>query len=47
MKIIKVEFFYDRGELLSALMKGAKLDSSASEELLMSCPVLTNAGQKT
>uniref|UniRef100_A0A7C9DUZ0 Pathogen-related protein n=1 Tax=Opuntia streptacantha TaxID=393608 RepID=A0A7C9DUZ0_OPUST len=47
MKIIKVEFFYDRGELLSALMKGAKLDSSASEELLMSCPVLRNAGQKT
>lgn len=40
MKIVKVEFFYDRSELLSALMKGAKLEGSASPDMLGKCPVL-------
>ncbi|XP_073118631.1 pathogen-related protein-like [Henckelia pumila] len=30
-KVVKVEFFCDRGELLSPLMKGKKSDGSASE----------------
>ncbi|KAL8515199.1 hypothetical protein ACS0TY_014059 [Phlomoides rotata] len=39
-KVVKVEFFYDRGELLGALVKGptnAHISSS-------SCPVLKNTG---
>lgn len=46
MKIVKVEFFYDRGELLSALMKGAKMDSpSSSDDMIASCPVLRGIGE--
>ncbi|KAK0575771.1 hypothetical protein LWI29_006706 [Acer saccharum] len=46
MKIVKVEFFYDRGELLGGLLKGAKIDSSSSsiEEATSRCPVLRNTG---
>ncbi|XVE60177.1 hypothetical protein DITRI_Ditri05aG0107100 [Diplodiscus trichospermus] len=43
MKIGKVEFFYDRGELLGGLLKGATMDSSALEAA-SSCPVLRNTG---
>ncbi|KAB1220942.1 Pathogen-related protein [Morella rubra] len=43
MKVIKVEFFYDPGELLGGLLKGASLDGSA-EELGTGCPVLRNTG---
>lgn len=43
MKIVKVEFFYDRGELLGALMKGGVLDGLA-EEAASSCPFLRNTG---
>lgn len=32
-KIVKVEFFYDPGELIGGLLKGAKLDTSAEGEL--------------
>ncbi|XAR62446.1 hypothetical protein NMG60_11017200 [Bertholletia excelsa] len=39
-KIVKVEFFYDRGELLGALMEG----SACADELPSSCPFLKNTG---
>ncbi|XP_010244012.1 PREDICTED: pathogen-related protein-like [Nelumbo nucifera] len=43
MRIVKVEFFYDRGELLGGLMKG---ESSANsiEQGPSSCPFLRNTG---
>lgn len=43
MRIEKVEFFYDRGELLGGLLKGAKVDSTI-EDAISSCPVLRNTG---
>ncbi|KAJ4700908.1 Pathogen-related protein [Melia azedarach] len=43
MKIVKVELFYDRGELLGGLLKGANIDSSA-EMGASACPVLGNTG---
>ncbi|XP_058089728.1 pathogen-related protein-like [Magnolia sinica] len=39
MKVVKVEFFYDRGELLGALLKGANSESSGT----LSCPFLNTA----
>ncbi|KAH7525167.1 hypothetical protein FEM48_Zijuj06G0196200 [Ziziphus jujuba var. spinosa] len=42
-KIVKVEFFYDPGELIGGLLKGAKLETSA-EGVGSSCPVLRNTG---
>lgn len=45
MKIVKVEFFYDRGELLAGLLKGAKIDGLAKEATAtLSCPVLSHIG---
>lgn len=41
-KIVKVEFFYDRGELLGGLTKGAS-DNSTTENS-SSCPFLKNTG---
>lgn len=41
MKIVKVEFFYDRGELLAGLMKGVSSGESTSG-LSSSCPFLNN-----
>ncbi|KAL9446485.1 hypothetical protein AB3S75_014200 [Citrus x aurantiifolia] len=44
-KIVKVGFFYDRGEMLGGLLKGTKIDCSASaEEASSNCPVLRNTG---
>lgn len=43
-KIVKVEFFYDRGELLGGLLKGASLADSPSEAAASSCPFLKNTG---
>ncbi|KAK9269950.1 hypothetical protein L1049_025523 [Liquidambar formosana] len=43
MKVIKVEFFYDPGELLGGLLKGASTDIS-SEEASSSCPFLRSTG---
>ncbi|KAH7510877.1 hypothetical protein FEM48_ZijujUnG0075600 [Ziziphus jujuba var. spinosa] len=43
MKIVKVEFFYDRGELLGGLMKGKVLDSFP-EAAASNCPFLRNTG---
>lgn len=43
MKIVKVEFFLDRGELLGGLMKGASLDGSITDAA-SSCPVLRGTG---
>ncbi|GMY29401.1 pathogen-related protein-like [Fagus crenata] len=43
MRVVKVEFFYDPGQLLGGLLKGASLDGSAEEQGL-SCPVLRNTG---
>ncbi|MBA0702543.1 hypothetical protein Goari_020505 [Gossypium aridum] len=43
MKIGRVEFFYERGELLGGLLKGAAIDSSAMEAA-SSCPILRNTG---
>ena len=46
-KVVSVEFFYDPGELIGGLLKGAKLDTS--DEALKagsSCPILRNTGQK-
>ncbi|GFP97822.1 pathogen-related protein [Phtheirospermum japonicum] len=40
-KVVKVEFFYDRGELLAALIKGASVDDDVSGS---SCPFLRNTG---
>nr|QOJ53932.1 pathogenesis-related protein [Panax notoginseng] len=42
-KIVKVEFFYDRGELLGGLMKGGTTDNSTSE-MSTGCPVLKSTG---
>ncbi|XWS23591.1 hypothetical protein CRYUN_Cryun28dG0028200 [Craigia yunnanensis] len=42
MKILKVEFFFDRGELIGGLMKGAKLGSGTDEHVALSCPFLRN-----
>lgn len=42
-KIIKIEFFYDRGELLGGLLRGASLDSS-TEAAVSTCPILRNTG---
>ncbi|XP_073119966.1 pathogen-related protein-like [Henckelia pumila] len=40
-KVVKIEFFFDRGELLSALIKGKKSDESASEAPSVSgCPFM-------
>ncbi|KAA3457741.1 Pathogen-related [Gossypium australe] len=43
MKILKVEFFFDRGELLGGLMKGDKL-ASRTDQATLSCPFLRNTG---
>ncbi|OMO77329.1 hypothetical protein COLO4_25227 [Corchorus olitorius] len=43
MKIVRVDFFYERGELLGGLLRGPKLDSSALDAA-SSCPVLRNTG---
>ncbi|KAJ6735926.1 PATHOGEN-RELATED PROTEIN-LIKE [Salix viminalis] len=43
MKVVKVEFFMDRGELLGGLMKGASLDGSAAEAA-SACPFLSGTG---
>ncbi|MFQ6649900.1 hypothetical protein Gotur_022269 [Gossypium turneri] len=43
MKILKVEFFFDRGELLGGLMKGEKL-ASGTDQAALSCPFLRNTG---
>ncbi|PSS31731.1 Pathogen-related protein [Actinidia chinensis var. chinensis] len=44
-KIVKVEFFYDRGELLGGLLKGASSDVSKTEmPSTSSCPFLKNTG---
>ncbi|KAB2040440.1 hypothetical protein ES319_D02G083400v1 [Gossypium barbadense] len=43
MKIGRVELFYERGELLGGLLKGAAIDSSAMEAA-SSCPILRNTG---
>lgn len=37
-KIVRVEFFYDRGELLGGLMKGVKPENILPEEAASSCP---------
>ncbi|XP_034228460.1 pathogen-related protein-like isoform X1 [Prunus dulcis] len=42
-KIVKVEFFYDPGQLLGGLLKGEKLGTS-SQETASSCPVLRSTG---
>ncbi|KAF8026494.1 hypothetical protein BT93_F3085 [Corymbia citriodora subsp. variegata] len=43
-KIVKVEFFYDRGELLGGLMRGATLQNSGEEASATSCPFMRNTG---
>ncbi|PON99669.1 NTF2-like domain containing protein [Trema orientale] len=43
-KIVKVEFFYDRGELLGGLINGSSLDSTTSEDGASSCPILNKTG---
>ncbi|KAL5560405.1 hypothetical protein UlMin_036616 [Ulmus minor] len=40
MRVMKVEFFFDRGELLGKLVKGEKLETEA----VSSCPILKNTG---
>lgn len=44
MKVEKVEFFLDRGELLGSLMKGAYLGGASEEEESLGCPFLKNTG---
>uniref|UniRef100_A0A5B7APL0 Putative pathogen-related protein isoform X1 n=1 Tax=Davidia involucrata TaxID=16924 RepID=A0A5B7APL0_DAVIN len=43
-KIVKAEFFYDRGELLGGLVKGAAAGSDDSITGTSSCPFLRNTG---
>ncbi|XP_031115303.1 pathogen-related protein-like [Ipomoea triloba] len=43
-KVVKVEFFYDRGELLGNLVKGASNDGSTIEAASSSCPFLIKTG---
>uniref|UniRef100_A0A5B7APT8 Pathogen-related protein-like n=1 Tax=Davidia involucrata TaxID=16924 RepID=A0A5B7APT8_DAVIN len=43
-KIVKVEFFYDRGELLGGLMKGVASSDHSTTEMSSSCPFLKNTG---
>ncbi|KAL6218111.1 PREDICTED: pathogen-related protein-like [Fragaria vesca subsp. vesca] len=43
-KIVKVEFYYDPGQLLGGLLKGAKVGSSSSEEIASGCPILRSTG---
>ncbi|CAL5414678.1 unnamed protein product [Camellia sinensis] len=43
-KIVKVEFFYDRGELLGGLMKGNNTGDNSTTEMASSCPFLKNTG---
>ncbi|KAH6759130.1 hypothetical protein C2S51_019365 [Perilla frutescens var. frutescens] len=42
-KIVRVEFFYDRGELLGALVKGSASDDRVAE-ISSTCPILRNTG---
>ncbi|XVF39124.1 hypothetical protein PTKIN_Ptkin01aG0010300 [Pterospermum kingtungense] len=44
MKVLKVEFFFDRGELLGGLTKGDKLGSGTGEPVASTCPFLRNTG---
>lgn len=45
MKVVKVEMFYDRGELIAGLMKGLPSSSGNSVgEAPLSCPLLRNTG---
>ncbi|XP_038700382.1 pathogen-related protein-like [Tripterygium wilfordii] len=45
MRVVKVEFFYDPGELLGPLSKGPKLDAQMeASAAASSCPVLRNTG---
>ncbi|XP_075651286.1 pathogen-related protein-like [Castanea sativa] len=44
MRVVKVEFFYDPGQLLGGLLKGTSLDGSSVEEPSSSCPVLRSTG---
>ncbi|KAL6269107.1 hypothetical protein ACE6H2_026018 [Prunus campanulata] len=43
MKIVSVEFFYDPGELLGALVKGAKIENYDGE-MTTGCPILRSTG---
>ncbi|KAM6566836.1 hypothetical protein CsatA_025964 [Cannabis sativa] len=43
-KIVKVEFFYDRGELLGGLLKGSRSDSSISQDEASTCPFMKKTG---
>lgn len=43
MKVVKVEFFYDPGQLIGGLLKGASLDDSAPAPDTK-CPVLRSTG---
>ncbi|KAM1481847.1 hypothetical protein EV1_033691 [Malus domestica] len=45
-KIVKVEFLFDRGELLGGFMKGASVGSS-SKGAALGCPFLKNTGSVT
>ncbi|KAE8735034.1 Pathogen-related protein [Hibiscus syriacus] len=44
MRIGGVEFFYERGELLGGLVKGAAIDDTSAQEAASSCPILRNTG---
>ncbi|RZC67551.1 hypothetical protein C5167_011244 [Papaver somniferum] len=43
-KIVKVEFFFDRGELLGALVKGDQTSDNSVNETASGCPFLKNTG---
>ncbi|CAK9134740.1 unnamed protein product [Ilex paraguariensis] len=43
-RVVKVEFFYDRGELLAGLMKGITSSDDSKIEISSSCPFLKNTG---
>ncbi|KAL8166156.1 hypothetical protein V2J09_007655 [Rumex salicifolius] len=44
MRVVKVEYFFDRGEFLAPLIKGAKLeDLDDLEKMLSSCPIMAES----
>lgn len=45
MKVEKVEFFMDRGELLGGLLRGEKRNNSNGSEVeTLRCPVMRGTG---
>lgn len=44
MRIKKVEFFFDRGELLGKLVEGEMIEKFSGHDEALKCPVLKSTG---